>query len=57
MIFVERGGEPRHLAAADDSGIAANAEIATKMVKGERYIIRVRTHFADAPDGLGLIIN
>ena len=56
VVFVERDGSPRHQAAADDSGSPDNAEVVTRMVKGERYIIRVRTHFAAAPGGLGLLI-
>lgn len=56
VVFVERDGQPRHFAAADDSGTDTNAEIVSKLVKGERYFIRVRNHFSQAPDGPGLLI-
>jgi len=56
VVFVERDGEPRHLAGADDSGTPANAEVTEKLVKGERYIVRVRTHFAGPAGGAGLVI-
>ena len=56
VIFEERDGEPRHLAAEDDSGEAANATIRVKMVDGRRYVIRVRIHYAAGSDDVGLVI-
>lgn len=56
VMFVERGGEARHFASKDDSGTPANAEIVSKLVKGERYTIRVRNHYAEAAAGPGLLI-
>jgi hypothetical protein len=57
VIFEERDGEPRHFAAADDSGLEANAAIVAKFVKGRRYIIRVRVHYIMSPDGVGLLVH
>ncbi len=56
VVFVERDGEPRHHEAEDDSGTPDNAIITTKLVKGQRYLIRVRTHYAEAKSGLALLI-
>jgi hypothetical protein len=56
VVFEEREGKPRHLAAKDDSGEEANATMKVKMVKGRRYIIRVRVHYVMSPDGVALLV-
>ena len=57
MVFEEREGTPRHFAAEDDSGLDSNATLKVKLVKGRRYIIRVRIHYITSPDGVGLLIH
>lgn len=57
VIFEERDGEPRYLTAEDDSGTPANATITVRLVKGRRYIVRVRLHYVMSPDGVGLLIH
>lgn len=57
VVFEERDGTPRHLAGKDDPGEEANAIIKTKMVKGRRYIIRVRIHYVMSPDGVALLLH
>ena len=57
VVFEERNGEPRHMAAEDDSGSDGNALIATKLIKGRRYLVRVRVHYVSSPDGAGLLIT
>jgi len=56
VLFTERDGEPRYVAANDDSGTPDNAQITAKLVKGERYIIRARTHFIEDGKDHGLVI-
>jgi hypothetical protein len=56
VLFTERGGEPRYIAARDDSGTPDNAQITVKLVKGHRYIVRARTHFAEEGKDHGLVI-
>ena len=56
VLFEERDGEPRHVAAEDDSGTEENAEISAKLVKGRRYFIRARTHYASGPSEPGLLV-
>jgi hypothetical protein len=56
VIFEERDGEPRHFAAEDDSGMAANATIRVKMIEGRRYLVRVRVHYAPGADDIGVVI-
>lgn len=56
ILFEERDGGPRHLAGQDDSGSDSNARIEIKLVKGRRYLIRVRVHYINSPDGAGLVI-
>jgi len=57
VVFEERGGEPRHFAAADDAGTAANAEITAKFIAGRRYYVRVRTAFAEGARPVGLLVH
>ena len=57
VLFEERDGVPRHLAAADDAGFDDNATIRTKLVDGRRYFLRVRTHYADGTEPLGLLLK
>lgn len=57
VVFEERDGEPRHLAASDDAGTDANATITTKLVDGRRYIVRARVHYADGADPIGLVVR
>lgn len=53
-LFVERDGEPRYVTADDDSGENRNASVRVKLVKGEKYILRVQLRYADltAPPGV-----
>lgn len=57
VLFEERDGEPRHLAAADDAGTDANASITTKLVYGRRYFLRARVHYAEGADPIGVVIR
>lgn len=57
VLFQERDGEPRHLAAADDAGTPDNATIRTKLLDGERYVIRTRVAYADGGEPLGLLVR
>ena len=57
VVFEEREGTPRHFAAEDDSGLESNAMIKAKLIKGRRYVIRVRIHYIMSPDGVGLLIH
>ena len=56
VVFEDRDGEPRHLAAADDAGTDANATITGKFVAGRTYRVRVRVAHAEGaqPVALGL---
>ncbi|MER7931032.1 M12 family metallopeptidase [Streptomyces sp. NPDC093272] len=44
VVFEERDGEPRYLAGHDDGGTAHNALVGVRLVKGRRYVVRVRLH-------------
>ncbi|MGW5615987.1 beta-glucuronidase AbsR1 [Streptomyces sp. NPDC003877] len=46
VVFEERDGEPRYLAGRDDGGTAQNATIGVRLVKGRRYIVRIRLYSA-----------
>ncbi|GAA3447345.1 M12 family metallopeptidase [Planomonospora venezuelensis] len=44
VLFEEIGGEPRYLTGEDDGGRPGNASVTAHLVKGRRYIVRVRLH-------------
>ena len=44
VLFEKRNGQPRFLAADDDSGSSLNASIRQRLVKGGEYILRVRLY-------------
>ncbi|EFL36326.1 regulatory protein [Streptomyces viridochromogenes DSM 40736] len=46
VVFEERDGEPRYLAGQDDGGTPHNATISARLVKGRRYVVRVRLYSA-----------
>jgi len=56
VLFGDRDGEPRFIAGQDDSGKPDNVAITARLVKGGRYTIRARTHFAQGAAGHGLVI-
>ncbi len=58
VIFREVDGEPLGIAAADDSGTPASARIEQPFMQGDRYIIRIRTHYVEPSSaGLGVLIT
>lgn len=44
-LFEDQAGEPRYLAADDDSGEDRNAQITYKLFKGRTYIVRLRLYY------------
>ena len=46
VLFEDDGGDPRFLAGDDDSGEARNAQIRMHLLKGRRYLLRVRLYWA-----------
>ncbi|MFV0132505.1 M12 family metallopeptidase [Streptomyces sp. HMX87] len=46
VVFEERDGLPRYLAGQDDGGTPGNARITARLVKGRRYVVRVRLYSA-----------
>ncbi|MGW1958418.1 beta-glucuronidase AbsR1 [Streptomyces sp. NPDC001920] len=44
VVFEERDGEPRYLTAQDDGGTPHNATVRVRLVKGRRYVVRVRQY-------------
>ncbi|MFJ8598982.1 M12 family metallopeptidase [Streptomyces shenzhenensis] len=46
VVFEERDGEPRYLAGRDDGGTPHNAVLRVRLVKGRRYVVRVRLYSA-----------
>ncbi|HET9383393.1 MAG TPA: M12 family metallopeptidase [Streptomyces sp.] len=46
VVFEERDGEPRYLVGRDDGGTPRNATVRARLVKGRRYLVRVRLYSA-----------
>ncbi|MFI2433189.1 M12 family metallopeptidase [Streptomyces sp. NPDC018693] len=44
VAFEERDGEPRFLVGQDDAGTPHNAALRARLVKGRRYVLRVRLY-------------
>ncbi|MFF8673739.1 M12 family metallopeptidase [Streptomyces sp. NPDC015242] len=55
VVFEERDGEPRYLAGRDDGGTAHNATIGVRLVKGRRYVVRVRLYSAWGAGGTAVM--
>jgi hypothetical protein len=55
VLFEERDGEPRYLAGDDDSAADRNATIKARLVRGRRYLLRVRLHYR-AGDGFAVML-
>ncbi len=49
VLFEDDGGELRYRTADDDSGESTNARIRYKLVKGRRYVLRLRLYYSDRP--------
>jgi hypothetical protein len=46
VLFEDSGGQLRYLKGDDDSGTDRNARIEQKLIKGRRYVVRVRLYWA-----------
>lgn len=55
VVFEERDGEPRYLAGQDDGGTPHNATFGARLVKGRRYVVRVRLHSARGCGGTAVM--
>ncbi len=48
VLFEEVDGELRYVTGDDDSGLALNAQLESKLFKGRRYVLRLRLYWAGA---------
>ena len=55
VLFEAGEGEPRYLDGDDDSGWDRNARLVVRLMKGRRYLLRVRLYYAEAK-GEGAVI-
>ncbi len=56
MVLLEKSGnEEIHMAGDDDSGTDTNSKIHIRLIKGRKYIIRIRLFYADA-EGTGSVM-
>lgn len=56
VLFEERNGEPRFLAADDDSGTSLNAKIDARLTLGSTYRLRIRLYSAQSSGGLAVMM-
>jgi hypothetical protein len=56
-LFEEVDGQPRYLAADDDSGEDRNASIAYKLFKGRTYFVRLRLYYPGATGTTSLMVS
>jgi hypothetical protein len=47
VLFEEEDGELQYRTADDDSGEDSNASIRTKLVKGHKYVLRIRLYYSE----------
>ena len=47
VLFEDDNGNPRYLTADDDSGEDTNASLRVKLLKGRKYILRIRLYYSD----------
>ncbi len=45
VLFEEIDGEPVYVTGDDDSGTALNAQFTVRLIKGRRYILRIRLYY------------
>ena len=49
VLFEEIDGELRYRTGDDDSGLETNAYFRIKLVKGRKYVLRIRMYYSDRP--------
>lgn len=47
VLFEDEDGTLRYRTADDDSGVARNACLRVKLIKGRRYVLRIRLYYSD----------
>lgn len=55
-LYEKNGTEEIYLSADDDSGVDANSKIVMPLVKGRKYIIRVRLYYATAEGSVAVMV-
>jgi hypothetical protein len=49
VLFEEDNGQLRYRTADDDSGQDTNAYFRIKLIKGHKYVLRIRLYYSDRP--------
>ncbi len=47
VLFEEIDGQPRYVKGDDDSGTERNAQLAVRLIRGRRYLLKVRLYWRD----------
>jgi hypothetical protein len=56
VLYEKSGNEEIYLSGDDDSGLDTNSKIQLRLIKGRKYIIRVRLFYADAEGSVSVMI-
>lgn len=57
VLYEKSGNEEIYLSGDDDSGLDTNSKIELRLIKGRKYIIRVRLYYADAEGSVSVMIH
>jgi hypothetical protein len=56
VLFEEIDGDLQYLTAEDDSALEANAQFKIKLLKGRKYVLRVRMYYNDQAEEAALMV-
>ncbi len=56
VLFEEIDGEPVYVTGDDDSGTALNAQFTVRLIKGRRYILRIRLYYEFASGATAVML-
>lgn len=56
VLFEETDGQLRYRTGDDDSGLDTNAYFRIKLVKGRKYVLRIRLYYSDRPGETALMM-
>lgn len=56
VLYEKEGNEKIYLSGDDDSGMATNSKIRLRLIKGRKYVIRIRLYYADSEGSTSVMI-
>lgn len=56
VLYEKDGSEEIYLSGDDDSGLATNSKIKIRLIRGRKYVVRIRLYYADSEAGTSVMI-